>query len=44
MLDEIDAGLTQTGIRDRLSEAGFGDKTKVRADDVLARLKSTTTL
>lgn len=41
VLDEIDAGLSQTGIRDRLGEAGFGDKTKVRADDVLARLKST---
>lgn len=41
VLDEIDAGLSQTGIRDRLGEAGFGDKIKVRADDVLARLKST---
>ncbi len=41
VLDEIDAGLSQTGIRDRLGDAGFGDKTKVRADDVLARLKST---
>jgi phage shock protein A len=44
VLDEIDAGLSQTDIQDRLGEAGFGDKTKVRADDVLARLKSTTTL
>ena len=41
VLDEIDAGLSEKGIRDRLGEAGFGDKTKVRADDVLARLKST---
>ncbi|KQU99610.1 PspA/IM30 family protein [Devosia sp. Root105] len=41
VLDEIDAGLSEKGIRDRLGEAGFGDKTKVHADDVLARLKST---
>jgi len=37
-------GLVRGAAADRLGEAGFGDKTKVRADDVLARLKSTTTL
>ena len=40
VLDEIDAGLNGTDIRDRLGDAGFGAKSKVRADDVLARLKS----
>lgn len=43
VLDEIDAGLDGTAIRDRLGDAGFGSKTKVRADDVLARLKAATT-
>lgn len=40
VLDEIDAGLNGTDIRDRLGDAGFGQKSRVRADDVLARLKS----
>jgi phage shock protein A len=43
VLDEIDAGLDGTAIRDRLGDAGFGSKTKVRPDDVLARLKAATT-
>ncbi|MGV3491489.1 MAG: PspA/IM30 family protein [Devosia sp.] len=43
VLDEIDAGLDGTGIRDRLGDAGFGSKTRVRADDVLARLRTTQT-
>lgn len=44
VLDQIDAGLNGTDIRDRLGDAGFGSKSKVRADDVLARLKSAPTL
>jgi len=40
VLDEIDAGLNGTDIRDRMGDAGFGAKSRVRADDVLARLKS----
>ncbi len=43
VLDEIDAGLNQTGIQDRLGQAGFGTKTKVDASDVLARLKASST-
>lgn len=43
VLDEIDAGLNQTGIQDRLGQAGFGAKTKVDASDVLARLKASST-
>lgn len=43
VLDEIDAGLDGTAIRDRLGDAGFGSKTKVRADDVLKRLKAAPT-
>jgi phage shock protein A len=40
VLDEIDAGLSSTSIRDRLGEAGYGGKFKVSADDVLARLRT----
>ena len=43
VLDEIDAGLSNTGIRDRLGAAGFGAKAKVDAGDVLARLKAKNT-
>lgn len=43
VLDEIDAGLNQTGIRDQLGAAGFGSKSKVDASDVLARLKGSST-
>lgn len=43
VLDEIDASLNQTGIQDRLGQAGFGAKTKVDASDVLARLKASST-
>lgn len=42
VLDEIDAGLTNKGIIDRLGAAGFGAKGKVDAGDVLARLKAQT--
>lgn len=42
VLDEIDAGLNHTGIRDRLADQGFGDKTRSTADDVLARLSAKT--
>jgi phage shock protein A len=41
ILDEIDAGLSQEAIRGRLEDAGHGPSTKVRAQDVLDRLKST---
>ena len=40
ILDEIDGELRHEAIRDRLAEAGYGPATKVRAQDVLARLKS----
>lgn len=40
VLDQIDAGLSTTGITDRLGAAGFGAKARVDAGDVLARLKS----
>jgi len=40
ILDEIDGELRHEAIRDRLAEAGHGPATKVRAQDVLARLKS----
>lgn len=43
VLDEIDADLNQTGIQDRLGQAGFGAKSKVDASDVLARLKASST-
>jgi phage shock protein A len=43
VLDEIDAGLDGKSVRDKLAEAGFGDRTKVSADDVLARLKAANT-
>ncbi len=39
ILEEIDTALSSTSVRDRLSEAGYGAKSKVSADDVLARLK-----
>lgn len=40
VLEGIDADLSQEGIRNRLEKAGFGPSSKVRAGDVLARLKS----
>lgn len=40
ILDEIDGELRHEAIRDRLAEAGHGPATKVRAKDVLERLKS----
>jgi len=40
VLDEIDASLDGTAVRDRLAAAGFGDRIKTTADDVLARLKA----
>lgn len=39
VLDEINAGLTKTNVTERLANAGYGDKTKSTAADVLARLK-----
>lgn len=39
VLDEIDDGLSNTAIRDRLGAAGFGTKSKVDAAEVLARLR-----
>lgn len=41
VLDGIDAELTGSGIRDRMAAAGYGPATKVRAADVLARLRRT---
>lgn len=38
VLDEIDEGLDQSNISNRLAEAGFGAPTRIRAEDVLARL------
>ena len=40
VLDEIDAGLNGASVRDRLAQAGYGDRSKVTAGDVLARLKT----
>ncbi|MEO1746457.1 MAG: PspA/IM30 family protein [Pseudomonadota bacterium] len=40
VLDEIDGDLTHANAATRLAEAGFGDRMKTSADDVLARLKS----
>ena len=39
ILEEIDSALNSTSIRDRLGDAGYGARSKVSADDVLARLK-----
>jgi phage shock protein A len=41
VLDEIDAGLNGASVRDRLAQAGYGDRTKVTGGDILARLKAT---
>ena len=41
--DEIDASLSHKATEDRLAAAGFGPQTKVRPEDVLARLKTTPT-
>jgi phage shock protein A len=40
VLDQIDADLDGTAVRDRLAAAGFGDRQKVSGADVLARLKA----
>lgn len=40
ILDEIDGELRHEAIRERLAAAGHGPATKVRAEHVLARLKS----
>jgi len=41
IVEEIDQSLTHKSTEDRLAEAGFGPATKVRAEDVLARLRTT---
>jgi phage shock protein A len=41
-LDQLEAELSGDAVVDRLADAGFGDARKVRAEDVLARLKSET--
>jgi phage shock protein A len=41
--EEIDASLSGKATEDRLAAAGFGPQTKVRPEDVLARLKTTPT-
>lgn len=40
VLDEIDAGLNGASVRDRLAQAGYGDRTRVTGGDILARLKA----
>lgn len=40
ILQEIDAGLSKTDVTERLAKEGFGPSDKVRAQDVLDRLKS----
>lgn len=40
ILKDIDANLDGHGAAEKLEAAGFGDKTKSRAEDVLARLKA----
>jgi len=40
VLDQIDAQLDGSAVKDRLADAGFGDRAKVSAQDVLARLKA----
>jgi phage shock protein A len=40
VLDKIDADLDGTAVRERLANAGFGDRQKTSAEDVLARLKA----
>jgi phage shock protein A len=41
IVEEIDQSLTHKSTEDRLADAGFGPSTKVRAEDVLARLRTT---
>ena len=38
-LEDIDAELNGDGVFDRLSDAGFGDASKLRAEDILDRLR-----
>ena len=44
VLDEIDAGLNGASVRDRLAQAGYGDRTRVTGNDILARLKASHTI
>lgn len=44
VLDEIDAGLNGASVRDRLAQAGYGDRTRVTGNDILARLKTSQTI
>lgn len=41
IIEEIDNSLSHTTAENRLADAGFGPPTKVRAEDVLARLRTT---
>ncbi|MDJ0822665.1 MAG: PspA/IM30 family protein [Paracoccaceae bacterium] len=41
ILKEIDSGLDQADVADRLAEAGFGAATKTTAADILNRIKTT---
>jgi len=41
VLEEIDNSLSHKTTEDRLADAGFGPPTKVRAEDILARLRTT---
>lgn len=40
ILSEIDAALDHSGVADRMGDAGFGAPSRTRAEDVLARLKT----
>ena len=42
IMAEIEDGLTNETLPDRMADAGFGKATKVSAADVLARLNTTT--
>ncbi|MEP1537232.1 MAG: PspA/IM30 family protein [Paracoccaceae bacterium] len=39
ILRDIEQGLSHENLEDRMSDAGFGGKTRTTADDILARLK-----
>jgi phage shock protein A len=41
IIEEIDNSLSHVSAENRLAEAGFGPPTKVRAQDILARLRTT---
>jgi phage shock protein A len=40
VLDEVDAELSKDTVREKLADAGYGPATRLRAEDVLTRLKA----